>query len=175
MNNNMTWFYDEETGHYIVKGTRILFPNFQGAEQDYNPAGKRNFRLLVPADMASELKDQGISVREREGRTEDDPTQYMVKIGVYPTADIFLVESNNRKNRMTIDNQDHENDDGALIDSEFGKGHIKNGDISVEFHISRNTRVPNGMLYTRADVVLLPVRKSKLLDDFEPDDDELPM
>lgn len=174
MANNMTWFYDDETGHYVVKGARILFPNFQGAEQDYNPAGKRNFRLQVNSDLAEELRSQGISVREREGRDDTEETQYLVKIGVYPTVDIILRDGN-KNNRMVIDNKDHENDDGDLIDGEFSKGHIKNGDISVEFHISRNTRVPNGSLYTRADVVILPVRKSKLLEDIEDDDDDLPM
>ena len=171
MANNMTWFYDEETGHYVVKGARILFPNFAGAEQDYNPAGKRNFRMQINQDLAEELRMRGISVREREGRDETEETQYLVKIGVYPSVDIRFLDGN-KKSRMVIDNDDPDNDDGILIDKEFSNGHVKNGEINVEFHVSKNTRVPNGSLYTRADVIIIPIRKSLLLEELDDEEDE---
>ena len=89
--SNMTWKYDEDTGRYIVKGARILFPNFEGVEQDYNMKGKRNFRLQLDESLAEEIKSRGIYVRERESRDDTDERQFLMKVGVYNDADIRLL------------------------------------------------------------------------------------
>ncbi len=169
--NNCTWMYDEETGHYIVKGARILYQNFAGEAQDYNPAGKRNFRLAVPDDLADELRGQGIAVRTRPPRDDGDDALNLVKISVYSDAEIRFV-SEKAMTTATIDNKNPENDCGAMIDREFRKGHAKNGDIKVEFHISRNTQVPNSAFYTRLDVAIIPIRKSRLMSELEDEYDE---
>lgn len=165
---NMNWSYDENSGRYVVKGARILFPNFAGEEQDYNAKGRRNFRLQLDEDLASELKERGVYVRERPPRNDDEDTQYLVKIGVYPSADVRLL-SGRTMTQLNVDNFD-------LVDKEFRKGEVENGNIGLEFHVSRNTKVSNGALYVRLDTCVLPIRKSALLEDYEYDeDDELPM
>ena len=165
--SNMTWFYDEETGRYVVKGARILFPNFSGDEQDYNQAGKRNFRLLLTADLAEEMKSRGVYIRERPPREDDDEPQYLMKVGIYSDADVRLLTD--RKMRpLTIGDFD-------LVDKEFRKGHVGNGDISIEYHVSKNTKVQTSSPYVRADTVIIPIRKSRLLADYEEYDDDLPM
>ena len=161
--SNMTWNYDDASGRYVVKGARIMFPNFDGAEQEFNPAGRRNFRLLVNEDLADELKSRGLYVRERPPRDETEDTQRMVKIGVYQDADIRLLSGHN----MTA----LELDNFGMIDREFRKGHVGNGEISLEFHVSRNTRVPSGALYARVDTMIVPLRKSRLLEEYEEDMD----
>lgn len=168
--SNMNWFYDEETGHYVVKGARILFPNFEGAEQDYNQAGKRNFRLVLDEDLTHELRDRGVYVREREGREDEDETQYLLKVGVYPDADIRFLNGK-AMSKVAIVNNNPREDQASLIDEEFRKGHIKNGEISVEFHVSKNTRVVTSSPYVRVDTMIIPIRKSRLLEDYEMDDD----
>lgn len=166
--SNVNWFYDDETGRYVMKGARILFPNFEGAEQDYNQAGKRNFRLQVPEDLAEEMKSRGIYVRERPPREDEDETQYLMKVGIYNDADIRFL-SGRKMQPLTPDNFD-------LVDKEFRKGHVGNGDISVEFHVSRNTRVQTSSPYVRVDTMIIPIRKSRLLEDYaEYEDDDLPM
>lgn len=166
--NNMNWFYDDETGRYVVKGARILFPNFAGDEQDYNQAGKRNFRLQVTEDLAEEMKSRGVYIRERPPREDEDETQYLMKVGIYSDADIRLL-SGRKMQPLTVDTFD-------LVDKEFRKGHVGNGDISVEFHVSKNTRVASSSPYVRADTIIIPIRKSRLLEDYtEYEDDELPM
>lgn len=167
-----SFIYDEETGRYIVKSARILFPNFEGAEQDYNMAGKRNFRLDISPDLADEMRDLGVAVRERE--MENGDMQYLLKVSVYPDADIRFL-SGRSMSKMPIDNKNPQNDSGEVIDGEFRRGHIKNGEISVEFHISKNTRVAMSSPYVRLDTAILPVRKSRLLEDYEEGDDDLPM
>lgn len=158
--SNMNWFYDEDSGRYVVKGARILFPNFEGTEQQYNQAGKRNFRLDLAEDLANDLKKRGVYVRERQN--QDDETQYLIKIGVYQDADIRLLNGRTLS-ALSFDNFD-------MVDKEFRKGHIINGQVNLEFHISKNTRVASGSLYARLDTIVLPVRRSHLLEEYETDD-----
>lgn len=162
------WFYDDESGRYVLKGARILFPNFSGEEQDYNQAGKRNFRLVLPVDMAEELKSRGVFVRDRPDRDNPDESIYLVKVGIYPDADIRL-KFGGKLHPLSVNDFD-------VVDSEFRKGHVINGNLDVEFHVSRNTRVMTDNRYARVDTMIIPIRKSRLLDDYEDAiDDELPM
>lgn len=166
--NNVTWFYDEATGRYVMKGARILFPNFAGEEQDYNQAGKRNFRLQIPGDLADEMKSRGVYIRERPPREDEIESQYLMKVGIYNDADIRLL-SGRKMQPLAVDDFD-------LVDKEFRKGHVGNGDISVEFHVSKNTRVATSSPYVRVDTMIIPIRKSRLLEDYsEYEDDDLPM
>ena len=172
---NMTWSYDEDTGRYIVKNARILFPNFQGAEQDYNIAGKRNFNLQINEELAHVLEGEGVRVRARDPRNDDEDTQYLIKVGVYRDAEIRML-SGRAMTRVLIENDDRglptKNDQGNMVDDEFRRGHVRNGEIKVEFHVSRNTRVANAMIYIRLDTMIIPIRKSKLLEEYEDYEDE---
>ena len=162
--SNMTWKYDEDTGRYIVKGARILFPNFEGVEQDYNMKGKRNFRLQLDESLAEEIKSRGIYVRERESRDDTDERQFLMKVGVYNDADIRLLSGR----AMTCLSPDT----FKMVDREYKKGHVINGDIDLEFNISRNTRIASASPYVRLDTMIIPIRKSRLLEDYEGYDEE---
>ena len=174
---NMTWKYDEDTGRYIVKNATIRFPNIQGAEQDFNAAGKRNFNLQIDESLAEELKNRNIHVRVREGREEDDEPQYLVKIGVYKDAEIRML-SGKAMTKVLIENDDRgmpaPDDQGNMIDDEFRRGHVKNGEIGVEFHVSKNTRVATSSPYCRVDTMVVPIRKSRLLEEYEEYEDDQP-
>ena len=169
------WFYDEETGRYVVKGARILFPNFEGVEQDYNQAGKRNFRLMLSEDLADEMVRRGVNVRFREARDETEDDQRLIKVGIYQDAEIRLL-SGKAMTRVLIENDERgiatKHDQGRLVDSEFKKGHIKNGEIDIEFHVSKNTRVATSAPYVRVDTMIIPIRKSRLLEDYEDYEDD---
>lgn len=173
--SNFSFFYDEDTGRYVVKGARVLFPNFQGAEQDYNAHGKRNFNLQIDKALADELASRDVHVRYREARSEDEEDQYLVKIGIYRDADIRLL-SGKAMTKVAIENDDRglptATDQGKLVDSEFRKGHIKNGEIGLEFHVSKNTRVATSSPYLRVDTMVIPIRKSRLLDEYEDYEDD---
>lgn len=171
----MNWIYDEDTGRYVVKNARIMFPNFQGAEQDYNQAGKRNFNLRIDKDLADELSERGVHVRFREARDESEEDQYLVKVGVYRDAEIRLL-SGKAMTAVVISNDDHglptADDQGKMVDSEFRKGHVKNGEIGLEFHVSKNTRVSTAAPYLRVDTMVIPIRKSRLLSEYEDYEDD---
>lgn len=175
--SNLHWEYDEMSGRYIVKGARVLFANFDGAEQDYNQKGKRNFRLQLDESLRDEIKRQGVYVRERPGRDELDETQYLMKVGVYSDADIRLLSGRTMTKVPILTEQeraiDPSRDGGSLIDREFQKGHVENGRIDIEFHVSKNTRVATSSPYVRVDTMIIPIRKSKLLDDYDDYEDDL--
>lgn len=176
MSNNMHWEYDELSNRYVVKGATIRFTNFDGAEQDYNQKGKRNFRLELDETLRDEIKRQGVYVRERPGRDEFDDPQYLMKVGIYPDADIRMLSGRTltKVPILTEDERrrDPDRDGGALIDREFQKGHVENGKIDIEFHITKNTRVATSSPYVRVDTMIIPIRKSKLLEEYDLDDDE---
>ena len=167
--SNMNCFYDEETGRYVIKGARIMFPNFAGEEQDYNHAGKRNFRLVVNEALAEEMKNQGVFIRERPPREDDDEPQLLMKVGIYRDADIRLL-TRGKMTQLAFEDFD-------MVDKEFRKGHVDNGNISIELHVSKNTRVASSAPYVRVDTMIVPIRKSRLLEEYEEyeSDDELPM
>lgn len=171
----MNWIYDEDTGRYVVKkSARVQYPNFQGQEQDYNAAGRRNFNLRLDKALADELSDRGVHVRTLPPRDDEDEERYLVKIGVYRDADIRLLSGKAMTN-VLIENDDRglptSNDQGRLVDEEFRKGHVKNGEIGLEFHVSKNTRVASAAPYLRVDTMVIPIRKSRLLEDYEEYDD----
>lgn len=175
MTNEMTYVYDKETGRYVVKKARIMFPNFRGAEQDYNAKGKRNFNLQINEELANDLRDQGVHVRYREPRNEDEEGRYLLKVGVYRDADIRML-SGKAMTKILIENDANgmptENDQAGIVDDEYGKGHIRNGDVMLEFHLSRNSKVVNSPVYARVDTMIIPIRKSRLLEEFEDFEDE---
>lgn len=175
MTKEMTYIYDSETGRYIVKNARIMFPNFRGAEQDYNQKGKRNFNLQISEDLANDLRDQGVHVRFREARNENEDDRYLLKVGVYRDADIRML-SGKAMTKILIENDVNgiptPNDQAGMVDDEYAKGHIRNGEVMLEFHLSRNSKVVNSPVYARVDTMIIPIRKSRLLEEFEDYDDE---
>lgn len=179
MNTNFSWEYDNYSGHYIIRGARVLFPNFAGAAQNYNTEGRRNFRVEISEDMANEMRDRGIFVKEYDGREDSDETQRTIKVSVYPDADIRFLSGRNMTS-VVIDNENKDNDMGRMIDTEFRKGHVMNGEIDLEFRIARNTKVSGSSPYLRVEMMVIPIRKSKLAEAYEhymddEDDDVLPM
>ena len=165
--NTMTWEYDNFSRHYIVRGTRVLFPNFSGAAKQYNNEGRRNFHIAVPTELADEMRNLGIYVHQLDPRNEGDEPTYTLKISVYEDADIRLIDGK-KMISMEIHNEPNKNlDDAPTIDKEFGKGRVMNGNVDIEFHISKNTKVPNSSPYLRVDMLILPIRKSKLAEAYE--------
>lgn len=178
-NNTMTYEYDKYSRHYIVRGTRILFANFTGQARQYNNEGRRNFHIVVPEELAKEMENMGVYVHKLEPRNEGEDTTYTLKISVYEDADIRFISGRAMTN-VVINNQDKSLDMGPMVDKEFAKGRVMNGNIDIEFHVARNTKVPNSSPYLRVDLLFLPIRKSKLAEAYEnymdeEEDDDLPM
>lgn len=155
----MNFFYDEESGHYIVKNARIMFPNFAGEEGDYNAAGKRNFRLQIDKEFADELMERGVNVSIRPPRDDDDEPQYLIKIGIYRNSDVRIL-SGKAMTQLDYENLDY-------VDKEFRKGHVKSGEVKLEFHVSVNTKIKSSSPYLRLDAAIIPIGKSRLFEELD--------
>ena len=56
-----------------IKDAKIKYRNFRGAEQNYNPEGRRTFTLVIrDHEMAKILKNDGWNVRFKENKTDPD-------------------------------------------------------------------------------------------------------
>lgn len=67
----------------VIEGARLIFRNFSGKETKFNPAGKRNFCVLIddPKVAASMLED-GWNVKQLQPRSEDDEVAYYISVAV---------------------------------------------------------------------------------------------
>lgn len=59
----------------VLENARIIFRNFSGAERDFNPAGRRNFSVVIDEELAEVLRADGWNVRPLRKRNPDDPTE----------------------------------------------------------------------------------------------------
>lgn len=155
----MNYTYNENSGRYRIKKAEIWFPNFSGVQSQFNAAGKRNFKVAVNEDLASELEDQGIRVSELRRKDDTEPQRYTVKIGVYPDSKIFLVTDDHKAQPISVDDSD-------VIDTEFRSGLIRNGEVDVKFHVSVNSRLNPPAPYLRLDAIYFPIDMDDQMDDY---------
>lgn len=79
---------------------RICFRNFSGAEGRFNPAGRRNFCLLLPPDRVDEYIRNGWTVKYLNPRNPgDDPQPYIQVTVSYRVMQpkVILINSNGKK------------------------------------------------------------------------------
>ena len=68
----------DEAKTFMVEDARIIFRNFAGKEGQYNREGDRNFAVVLPEDVASEMLADGWNVRYLQPREDGDvPTPYI--------------------------------------------------------------------------------------------------
>lgn len=86
-----------------IENARICFRNFSGKEGKYNPAGKRNFCVLLNQSLADNLVAEGWNVRYLPPRDpEDEPQAYLqvaVSFGTIPPKIVLVT----RKGKKTLD------------------------------------------------------------------------
>jgi hypothetical protein len=58
-----------------VYGATLMFKNFQGLEKPFNPAGQRNFSLMVGPEDAQAMIADGWNVKFLNRREGDDPNE----------------------------------------------------------------------------------------------------
>lgn len=66
----------------VFENARIIFRNFSGKEGKFNPAGNRNFCLLLEPDIAKEFKASGWNVKYLRPKEEGDEPQAYTQVRV---------------------------------------------------------------------------------------------
>lgn len=67
----------------FVEDAHVLFKNFSGEERKFNPAGNRNFSVVVEEEsVANQLKDDGWNVKVLKARDEDEQDLYYLNVAV---------------------------------------------------------------------------------------------
>lgn len=80
----------------ILENCRIAFRNFSGKEGKFNPAGKRNFCVVLEQEQGDRLKELGWNIKYLKPRDEDElPVPYIQVEVSYKTIepDVFLITS----------------------------------------------------------------------------------
>ena len=89
-----------------IEGARLVFRNFAGKEGKFNPAGKRNFCVLLDDELAKTLQEDGWNIRWLQPRDEeDDPQAYLqvaVSFGKVPPRIVVITSAG----KQTFDEKD---------------------------------------------------------------------
>ena len=84
----------DEAKTFMVEDAPIMFRNFAGKEGQFNAAGDRNFAVVLPDKIATQMLEDGWNVRYLEPREEgDEPTPYIsiaVNFKIRPPRIILL-------------------------------------------------------------------------------------
>lgn len=71
------------TDNLVIESAEILFRNFSGVQSQYNPAGSRNFCVIIPTeDIAEKLSADGWNVKRLRPREEGDPERPYIQVNV---------------------------------------------------------------------------------------------
>lgn len=66
-----------------IENAQIIFRNFSGEEKEYNPAGTRNFCLIIPDnDLAKKMAEEGWNIRYLKPREEGDESLPFTQVKV---------------------------------------------------------------------------------------------
>lgn len=87
----------------VIEGAEIRYPNFEGRVGQYNEKGERNFRLMLPDDIAADMLEDGWNVKRtkpwKEANDEEianfEPRAYVeVTVRFEPVKpEIYLVSN----------------------------------------------------------------------------------
>lgn len=108
----------EDNATVTIEDARLIFTNFEGKEAMYNTKGERNFGLLLPEPLASQMAEDGWAVKTLKGRDEEgneDPEvtgdpwiSVNVKFAVKPPHVVLIASGPRTKlDEKNIDILDH--------------------------------------------------------------------
>lgn len=102
----------EPRGVVGIDDARLIFKNFSGKPSEFNREGDRNFAVIIPDDMADELRKDGWNVKIKTPTNPDiEPYNYLpvkIKFSEYgPTVRVISGRNQVRLDEDTIGQLDH--------------------------------------------------------------------
>lgn len=71
-----------QKSNITIENAQLRFRNFSGKEGKFNPAGRRNFCVLLDTRVAEDLQRDGWNVRWLDPRDPDDDKQAYMQVAV---------------------------------------------------------------------------------------------
>lgn len=72
----------EEQKQFKIEDAQLIFRNFAGQERTFNPAGERNFAVILTPEAAETLAADGFNVKMTKPREEDDEPEYYIQVKI---------------------------------------------------------------------------------------------
>lgn len=73
---------NERVSNIVMENAQIRFRNFSGKEGRFNPAGRRNFCVLLTDDIVDSLIRDGWNIKYLNPRDEDEAPQPYIQVSV---------------------------------------------------------------------------------------------
>lgn len=92
----------------IIRDTRFIFKtNFRGEKKKYNDRGAKEFNIVLPPDIAEELKAKGWNVKKLPPRNEGDEALFHLPVRInfdsfYPPR-VWLINADSGRRTMLDD------------------------------------------------------------------------
>ena len=64
----------------FLENAQLMYPNFSGRAGTYNAEGERNFKVVIPSDMADKLVEDGWLVKCKPPDAEGDPGVCLLEV-----------------------------------------------------------------------------------------------
>lgn len=91
-----------------IENAKIMFRNFKGEPDKFNPNGKRTFAVFLEPDEAAAIEEAGWNVKRLKPREDgDEPQAYLnveVKFGEYfpPTINVISGRKHSKLDESTV-------------------------------------------------------------------------
>lgn len=86
-----------------LENVEITFKNFEGRETEYNAAGNRNFSVVLPPDVAEQMRRDGWNVKQRKPRSDESDPEFHLPVAVgFRIRPPRLVMINHISKRRTV-------------------------------------------------------------------------
>jgi len=82
-----------------IEDAKLIFKNFAGRERKFNPAGKRNFSVVLDQDVAMQLMEDGWNIKQLAPRDPSDVPTYFLQVTVaynYHPPKVIVISGNTK-------------------------------------------------------------------------------
>jgi len=124
----------------VMEGARIIFRNFSGKGDKFNPQGRRTFGLIIDREDAPALEEEGWHIKYLNQREdEDSPQPYLpVRVNYSTSAPAVYLVTRKKKTLLTeeninmLDNAELENVDVVISPYHWS---MPNGDSGITAYL----------------------------------------